>query len=194
MHINKTAGTSIQEWFRENFNEYDLKSANPQSKKTGHELITEFKDNIFYFTVVRNPYNRIASHYFQWDKYGWWKPEIEDLNSFIRHLPNINTYEDIGNIVNHLDRNTMVEFFKPCTHWIGDINKFKIFKTEKLDELTIFFQKIFNKNKLFRKKLERNEHTKTKALSSYKHFYNDNSIEIIKDLFKEDFDNFGYQK
>ena len=30
----------------------------------------EFDDDVFYFTLIRNPYNRLASHYYQWKNYG----------------------------------------------------------------------------------------------------------------------------
>ena len=101
MHINKTAGTSVHEWFLKNFNKYDLKSATPKDEKnnrkkqSGHEIVTEFKDDIFYFTIVRNPYDRIASHYFQWTTYEWGKPIITDINSYVRQLSSIETEEDM---------------------------------------------------------------------------------------------------
>ena len=85
------------------------------------------------------------------------------------------------------------EFLQPCTEWIRDFDKVKIFKTEELDELLEFFRQHF-KGKKADNKLDVDRSTKTKGLKSYKDLYNEKSRSIIKRVFDDDFKNFGYEK
>ena len=85
------------------------------------------------------------------------------------------------------------EFIRPCTEWIRDFDKVKIFKTEELDELLEFFRQHF-KGKKADNNLGVSKSTKTKGLKSYKDLYNEKSKSIIKQVFDDDFKNFGYEK
>ena len=85
------------------------------------------------------------------------------------------------------------EFIRPCTEWIRDFDKVKIFKTEELDELLEFFRQHF-KGKHANSNLGVNKTTKTKGLKSYRDLYNEKSRSIIKRVFDDDFKNFGYEK
>ena len=85
------------------------------------------------------------------------------------------------------------EFIRPCTEWIRDFDKVKVFKTEELDELLEFFRQHF-KGKKADNNLGVSKSTKTKGLKSYKDLYNEKSKSIIKQVFDDDFKNFGYEK
>ena len=67
MHINKTAGRSVADWLGNN-------GISQESAGGSHEVVEvkEYQDDIFYFTVVRNPYDRFASHFFMWEKNSFW--------------------------------------------------------------------------------------------------------------------------
>ena len=91
IHINKTAGTSVSDWL------LNLVDTGNKSHLTGkgeanssHRIIEEFTNKHFYFTIVRNPYDRLASHYFNWESQGkgrkerWWRDDVKDLNDFVQ--------------------------------------------------------------------------------------------------------------
>ena len=200
IHINKTAGTSVLDWLlsigvagsKQNI-------AGKGSANSSHRIIEikEFTNKHFYFTVVRNPYDRLASHYFHWESQGkgrrerWWRDDVKDLNDFVQKA-----YQHIGGVLVIKERylhKHQPEFLQPCTEWIRDFDKVKIFKTEELDELLKFFRQHF-KGKKADNKLDVDRSTKTKGLKSYKDLYNEKSRSIIKRVFDDDFKNFGYEK
>ena len=196
IHINKTAGTSVLEWL------LNLVDAGNKSHLTGkgsanssHRIIKKFTNKPFYFTIVRNPYDRLASHYFHWESQGnhrkdrWWRDDVKDLDDFVQKA-----YENIELVVKkkYLHKH-QPEFIRPCTEWIRDFDKVKVFKTEELDELLEFFRQHF-KGKKADNNLGVNKNTKTKGLKSYRDLYNEKSKSIIKQVFDDDFKNFGYEK
>ena len=97
IHINKTAGTSVVKWLL-----HLVDTGNKQhltgkgSANSSHRIIEKFDDKHFYFTIVRNPYDRLASHYFHWESQGrgrnerWWRDDVKDLNDFVRDGDNLN--------------------------------------------------------------------------------------------------------
>ena len=198
IHINKTAGTSVVKWLL-----HLVDTGNKQhltgkgGANSSHRIIEieEFTNKHFYFTIVRNPYDRLASHYFHWESQGkhrnqrWWRDDVNDLNDFVQKA-----YKNIELVVKkeYLHKH-QPEFIRPCTEWIRDFDKVKIFKTEELDELLKFFRQHF-KGKKADAKLGVNRLTKTKGLKSYRDLYNEKSRSIIKRVFDDDFKNFGYEK
>ncbi len=199
IHINKTGGTSVINWLLPVL-EVDASTdlTDKGTSNSSHRIIETFIDEYFYFTIVRNPYDRLASHYFQWETQGkhrderWWSDDVKDLNDFITK-----TYND--SILHVIKKKYLYrhqpEYLLPCTDWILDFNKVKIFKTEELHELVKFFRHHFkNDAKWNQSELEVDTATKTKGLKSYKHLYNEESKSIIKKVFDSDFKNFGYEK
>ena len=197
IHINKTAGTSVLDWLlsigvagsKQNI-------AGKGSANSSHRIIEEFDNKHFYFTIVRNPYDRLASHYFHWESQGkgrkerWWRDDVKDLDDFVQKAYEYPPKLFIKEKYLHKHQ---PEFIQPCTEWIRDFDKVKIFKTEELDELLEFFRQHF-KGKKADAKLGVNRLTKTKGLKSYKDLYNEKSRSIIKRVFDDDFKNFGYEK
>ena len=197
MHINKTAGTSVVKWLNGNGIIRDAHRHN-RDKKTNstHRLIKDFNDDTFYFTIVRNPYDRFASHYFQWcaENNDYWIKDIIDggLNNYIHKLES-GKYKEI--IKKDSYWRFQEGYVKPCSYWIKDFDRFKIFKTEKLKEMEIYFWDEFNNGKQYKHGIgKENTNKVVKNIQSYKHLYDDKSIEIIQDICKDDFDNFGYEK
>ena len=191
MHINKTAGTSVINWILA-WSGIKLttligdKSESHHTTNSSHIIKKDFSKRDFYFTIVRNPYNRLASHYFQWQKYKWWKKQIRDLDDFVSKAYKLPIEELTEKVNRH-----QPEFILPCTAWITDFSKFKIFKTENLDEMYEFFTKHCGS---LDHKIGRDSTTKTKGLESYKDLYNEESLKIIQRVFHDDFENFGYEK
>lgn len=200
MHINKTAGTSVKNWIMA-WSGINLSTLIDDKSKSlpyasSHIIIKDFSDRDFYFTIVRNPYDRLASHYFQWESYGWWKKEIKDLNDFVSKAYIFHPPEQNGRYIKDFitDPNSIrhqPEFILPCSDWIADWDRFTIFKTENLDELHEFFKKHGGPAK---NDIGRAKSTMTKGLKSYKDLYNEESLKIIQKIFHDDFENFGYEK
>ena len=197
IHINKTAGTSVLDWLlsigvagsKQNI-------AGKGSANSSHRIIEEFDNKHFYFTIVRNPYDRLASHYFHWESQGnhrkdrWWRDDVMDLDDFVQKAYE---YPPKFFIKEKYIHKHQPEFIRPCTEWIRDFDKVKIFKTEELDELLEFFRQHF-KGKKADNNLGVSKSTKTKGLKSYRDLYNEKSKSIIKQVFDDDFKNFGYEK
>jgi len=172
MHINKTAGQSVVKWFADN----NIQIQDYQ------DVYRTFDNQSFYFTLVRNPYDRVASQFFHWrDNLKRIKPEFE-LDEYVSNLSNSSKWLVGGYHPWYYDR-----FNSPCSDWIvGD--KIKIFKFEEMDKMINYFMKEFKFKNNF-------PHiNKTKSLKSYKTFYSEGSIQIIQEKFKDDFDNFGYKR
>ena len=138
----------------------------------------------------------MASHYFHWESQGkhrkerWWRDDVKDLDDFVQK---VYEYPPKLFIKEKYLHKHQPEFIQPCTEWIRDFDKVKIFKTEELDKLLEFFRQHF-KGKHADAKLGVSKHTKTKGLKSYKDLYNEKSRSIIKRVFDDDFKNFGYEK
>ena len=210
MHINKTAGTSVRWWFTKHMN-LALRPSKNWDTHSAHVILENFSDpTFFYFTIVRNPYDRFASHFFQWKKLGYWKRDLFDnhLSNFdmVNEYINLLSFMDMENMIESVHfRHVQIEFVKPCSYWIKDWDRFKIFKTEELDKLVKFFEDNWdepvytgkNKETLLPKpwpKVGRAHDTVTKQLPSYKHLYNNKSLKIIQEICHDDFENFGYER
>ena len=72
MHINKCGGWSFHMWYKENFEQNESKYPVMHNCGPGiHNIIRVFSDDVAYLTTVRNPYDRVASIYYQWYKLGY---------------------------------------------------------------------------------------------------------------------------
>ena len=195
MHINKCAGTSAHSFFKAN--NIGVHNCNAGD----HHIVKQFENDVKYLTTVRNPYNRVVSHFNQWVKNGWMQ-DI-DLNTFVSKLGEcyednspkkiltpaaFNRWSNLGT-----ESPVSIKFLKPCSYWIQDSNRFKIFKFENISEMNYFFSETGYKIK---KKIEevKEQSTITDGLPSYIDKLNDDSIKIINELFAEDFQNFNYEK
>lgn len=172
MHINKTAGKSIVKWLHDNGHKVD----------DFQDVYNTFNNNNFYFTVVRNPYDRIASQFFHW------RDNLKRIDSKITldfYVENIRQPEKWLLNGNHPWFYSRLN--QSCKSWIkSDI--IKVFKFENLKEMENYFFVNFG----FTCPLP--HINKTKNLKSYSHFYNKNSIKIINDLLKDDFETFNYNR
>ena len=173
-HINKCAGTSIKLWLDYNHLQrdsvkhqivgYDYESRGRDKWKYKNQIIfksaikvwngkekptlIKMDDNVLYLTMVRNPYDRMASHFFQWERNRFFNKNCSDINSFISTLAKFyeTGYSNIKIIVNNSTNNqfnaipgtesakyrpaTDKRFVMPCTYWIRDMDRFMVFLLE----------------------------------------------------------------
>tara|TARA_R100001594_G_scaffold108127_1_gene142765 strand:- start:94 stop:669 length:576 start_codon:yes stop_codon:yes gene_type:complete len=181
IHIPKNAGTSIESIFKpcvklnklidRHATIYDIKNKLPNIYKKYNK-----------FAIVRNPYERMVSwyHYLKtatnartiitlktWDaSFNEWVDNIEEVTA--KYLPNHLTLEK--------------ELLKPQYNWVDET--VTILKYENLNkELNCFFNKDFClpiKNK-------------TKH-NNYLDYYNNESLNIVYNKYKEDFKKYNYKK
>jgi hypothetical protein len=193
IHIPKCAGTSIENFFMNNhiqpsfldrkFNSNIIhwNRSSPQhiSAETFDNL---FLDNFFdcVFTFTRHPIQRFISAY-----------------TFNHAIGRINEKWDINELVLHLTDSGIESHFSdnhflPMTHFVSNKYNPQIFKLEDgFDEFINWFEKASGLS-ISNKKIERANVSpmidpKLKALNS-------KSIELIHNLYHEDFVRFGYQK
>lgn len=192
IHIPKTGGTSIENYFYNNYKikrtintffSYNNLTLNKHSLQ--HSTYLEFYEHKDYFeidfdkskiiTVVRNPYDRIISDLF------FYKLITIDFDK-----------NKINNIINYfLESNDIVydnhkmEQYKYLIDSNGNINKdIIIMKTETLNNDMInngFLDFNLNENVTHRNNL------------NYISLLNDESIKLINDYYKKDFEYFNYE-
>jgi hypothetical protein len=189
IHIPKTGGTVIEQQIKEQHKQ-TLRAPNSNILPSPfnhislqHQFYTtiyKFKDklnvnfdNIKIFSVVRNPYDRIISDLF-----------------FLRLIkPNFSS-EQVCNIIknNYINRDDIDNHNKPQYKYITDENKniisnIKIFHCEKLNKINKQLNEFigFNINII-----------KKNVNKDYSKYLNKESIKIINDYYKKDFELFNY--
>jgi hypothetical protein len=258
-HINKCAGTSIKRWLDYNHLQrdsakhqivgYDYESRGRDKRKYINQILFKSKigvwdgkekptliktdDNVLYLTMVRNPYDRMASHFFQWERNRFFNKNCFDINSFISTLAKFyeKGYSNIKIIINNSTDDMFIHggtpsfryrpaidkrFIMPCTYWIRDMDRFKVFRLEYdgLNKLQTFittklpigrthdgkYGSMINDplSNILDMKHNHNPDLPNlfadKRINNYMHLYNKKSIDIINNLFHSDFETFGYEK
>lgn len=181
IHIPKTGGTNLyncatyyEEVFKDNVDE-DMAIENIlQKHNTAHYWRkygrSWYQDRQF-FTMVRNPYTRIASMWahmqFRW---------AITFEQFIRDKVSIKDYYPLHNQVIDWD------IFLPQVKYIDD--KVKVYKVETdLQKLEDYLDFPF-----------KNHRSYVGRYQDYRFLYNSELQSLVYDYFKEDFDTFGYDK
>ena len=190
IHIPKTGGTVIE-------NEIKKKSRQtlysgrinrilpkPYNSSLQHQFYTtlyKFRnklninfDNIKVFSVVRNPYDRVISDLF------WYNLIKKDYDS-------TKVYNVIKN--KYLNRNDLDNHNKPQYKFVTDemgvlIPHIKILKTEELNQINDDINKFIG----FEINIKRGNTNK-----DYSRYLNNNSISLINDFYKKDFELFNYK-
>lgn len=176
IHINKTAGKSIEKWFK--INNQPIVGA---EQDRCQRVINNFNSEDFYFTVVRNPYDRIVSNFLHWkNNLERIKPEVE-FTTYVQNLNNPRVFVKPQFLHAYKTR-----FHMPCSHWIKS-DKVKIFKFEELN----IFKKYFIENFAFKDNLpDINKNSKYDTMS----FFNKELLQIINNLMNDDFIKFKYER
>ena len=199
VHIPKTGGGSVKNYLSNKFSDITLYTGfrnnlipNNEFKKYSlqHQFYTklfeyrdvlqiDFNELLKVAASVRNPYTRI----------------ISDLFHF-KLIENDTTQDEVYNIIlnNYLNRTNLDNHNVPQYKFVVDdkdeiIEKIHIFKCETLiDDMQNFG---FNDFKLHTGS-SRNKELKTKHEDSYLKYLNNDSIRLINEFYKKDFELFNY--
>ena len=168
IHIPKNAGTSIETLFgNSSFRIQPDKHANI------HEIKKKFPkvyDSYRKFTIIRNPYDKMVSWYFYLKRNLGENYDIIDFKEWIKD----------PSIFWHVD--DPISYLKPQHTWVDET--VKIIKFENLNkELNEFF-----KEKIDLPVINKSNH------DHHSTYYNRESLDIIYDRYKEDFERYNYKK
>ena len=168
IHIPKNAGTSIEEHFGNG-----SFRVQPNKHADIHEIKRKFKNsynNYRKFTIIRNPYDKMVSWHSYLKMNLGEEHEVVEFNEWVKNPLKLWHVDD------------PISFLNPQYKWIDDT--VEIIKFENLNkELNEFFAKeidlpITNKSN--------HDH--------YLKYYNDESLNIVYNRYKEDFEKFNYKK
>lgn len=190
IHIPKTGGTVIENELKKLYNEtlfgtsflldYPYNTVNYQHQF--YSTIYNYKNrlnidfnNIKIFSIVRNPYDRIISDLL------WWGKIKKDYTSEQVYDVIINNYL---NKVNELDNHAVPQYKFITDENCQIIKNIKIFRTEKLNESNNELNKFLGCNI----NIQQNNVSK-----DYSKYLNKDSIRIINNLYKKDFEIFDYK-
>jgi hypothetical protein len=174
IHINKTGGSSIEKALKL-----------PSEHKTAVEKIEEIGiaswERKFTFTVIRNPWDKVVSHYH-------YRVQTNQTSLGIRPI-NFNqwvwyTYENKDPIYYDFPK-----MFMPQVDWITN-NDEKI-----LVNKIIHFENLEDEFKAVARRLGKHvnlPHIKASNRGNYREYYDDKTIKVIEKWFSKDIENFGY--
>ena len=175
MHINKTAGKSIEEWFA--LNNTPIVGAKEDACQ---DVIRKFDRKGFYFTVVRNPYSRIVSQYLHWrDNLQRLKEDVS-FRDYILNLDNPSFFVQEEYL--HLYQK---RFHMPCDYWIRR-DVFRVFKFEKIHEVKNFFMESLGFKDNF-------PHINTTSKVDVMSYFDADTLKVVNTLMKADFHRFRYE-
>lgn len=175
IHINKTGGTSVERALHI-----------PFEHKTALEKIDEMGrenwDKAFTFTVVRNPWDKVVSHYHYRVKTNQTKLQ-ENIIEFKNWVTL--TYEKMDEY--YYDNPRM---FMPQSDWISDENNnILVDKICRFENLETDFGIVCNRIGISAKL----PHAKASDRRKYNDYYDDRTAEIVANWFRKDIENFGYE-
>jgi chondroitin 4-sulfotransferase 11 len=176
IHINKTAGTSIGRAI--GLPVKDHLTATEVIARIGQEKW----NNAYKFTVVRNPWDKVVSHYEYRRKKN--KTEIAERNiSFSDWV--IMTYGDIKNTFYYNNPRS----FQPQVDWLkddlGNVSMDYVIKFESINEGFNHVKEVLGLDAPL-------PHLNASSRASYHSYYNDETREIVARWFHQDIEEFGY--
>lgn len=157
-----------------------------------HYTAREFKDmlgqqkfdNAFKFTFVRNPYDKVLSHY---------KFRVKTNQTNLGNNPfDFNQWIELTYGKKDPAFYDKPKFFMPQINWLTDQNdQVLVDFIGRFENLQQDFNIVCDYAGMERKTLP--HLNKTKKTGSYRDFYNESSREIITEHFRKDLDYFGYE-
>ena len=173
VHINKTAGSSILDYF---------------DRKKLHLTVNEIRmiigekcyENAIKFCVVRNPYDRVKSLYFHRIKTGRLKLDV-DINEWI-----VDVFDETKLAIHRTGKEKM---FLPQSFWISQDKAIAINEILRFENLNEDFSAFCLKYNLPKKTLPH-----ANASKRVKLILDNRSINLINQVFNDDFNQFGYKK
>ena len=214
VHINKTGGTSIINMLKEFDDKAIIRKGHPFLYRSVRPLIrgkrgkalppilaqSDKFDNYFKFTFVRNPWDRMVSLYFHIRRQASWLPNGSagrDAKIMVGQALRKMSFNDwILGEKEYSFKSTM--FIYPQLDWVLDQNqKIGANFIGRLETFRKDFFYVCDKIKTQRPKVLR--HSKNRRgrfnymVPPYWEHYNDESIEVVRNVYKKDIDYFGYQ-
>jgi hypothetical protein len=178
IHINKTAGTSIVDIIGKPFRKHLT------AKEVIHHIGKKKWDSAYKFAVVRNPWDKVVSHYKHNIKVN--PKRMLDGKEIITFEKWIHAVFGAKKIKKYYNR---PQHFLPQVEWLKDdlgiisMNKIILF-----ENLTEGFNEVSKELGLDRELPHLNQTIKSK----YQDFYNEETRQIVADWFREDIEKFGY--
>ncbi len=174
IHNPKSAGTSITNWMKDNFDCIDLR------KHGNHiEFFELFPTCKFVFGVVRNPWDRLVS----------WYRFANQGQSFQEWITNqFQPYQQAG-LTFHPDFKSLSTWYRVCTpqyDWFGD-NCTTILSYETLEDEFDIIRTYTGCNS------DLPFDNKNATIVNYKDYYDDNLKTIIGDVFAKDIVKYNYE-
>ena len=194
VHINKSGGGIITKNMETNGN-VELTGYHRSLSKMISLIPKEKHNQLYIFTVVRNPWDRMISLYFYYKDKNYHSeffsgdPEIDnDFNKWIKYI-----YSDKFDKTRiHSDVNVFTNCFSNQLNWLKDKNENimrinKILKFENMkSELNDFLKTKLQLKNIIDEKVHPTNH------DHYSKYYNEESKELVRLNYKEDIDFFGY--
>ena len=167
IHIPKNAGTSIETLFAN-----DSFRIQPNKHADIFEIKKKFKNsynNYKKFTIIRNPYDKMVSWYFYLKRNLGKNYKVIEFNEWIKDPSKFWHTDD------------PISFLDPQHTWIDET--VSIIKYENLNK---------ELNKFFKEKIDLPVTNKSNH-EYYLNYYNEESLNIIYDRYKEDFKKYNYK-
>ena len=192
VHISKTSGLYISKILKEYLYYGHIKNkSTPYFPHEPPKYIPEINfKNFLCFTVVRNPYNRFLSTY-NFQKYSTYKnnfdfkkEEYDDVNVFI------NNY--LGDIENKNKNFQRKYYFVPQVEYLHDYYGNKIDNVLHFENIKEEFNNFAKKNSIDVEYDDTDYVNKAQLINTTFKDLNENSKEILKKFYYEDFITFGY--
>jgi len=164
VHIFKTGGSSITKWYEQHVN------INILNKHYNHYCLSVVENPAsISFTVIRNPWDRVVSMYF----------------NICRNFPNFDIIFD--NYVLYDMKTTLVggkPLSTPQIRWSEQVTH--VLRFENIDKDFKIIQDIFQCYEPLYKPTQINH-------DHYRTYYNDETRRAVAEMFKEDIEAFGYE-
>lgn len=198
VHIPKTGGTSIEKviwplksdrvienlwmgFIKEHYNKYQTGGLQHlTSSQIRNEVGVEVFNSYYKFSVVRNPWEKAISQYI------YMKEKRKDLRQFVgmSKFTSFKSYLSLISKKTHVQWMKQVDFIKRRN---GDFLVDNVIKFENLEKET---QMVFGILGIKNIKLP---HANKSNKMHYSSYYDDESIEMIYSLYKEDIETFNYK-
>ena len=176
-HIPKCAGTSI-------FESLFGIGIGYSDHNTLKEDLNKRTSKYFKFTFTRKPWSRFVSTYFYFKKYG------RDGEGDVNMGNVVNRYNDFKHFALNFNKIPATEWgyphFKEQIHWVHELHDF-VGKCENLQE---DFNIVCDKIGIPRQELPHKNKTKHKHYTEY---YDDETREIVAELYAKDIEYLGYE-
>ena len=199
IHIPKNAGTSIKSIFSENKN-FHIPGGEIFKHKTINEIKKEHLDKYNEykkFAIIRNPYDRMISFYAYYKNYRLTNNMLYK-KGYVEKANIKNFREWICNKKENVDINYSIKYHVGKLNVLNTFIKEKLFKPQHTwVDKTVAILKFENLQKDFNDFLNKKVNIpKTNNSSRYDllDYYNEETANIVYNLYKEDFKKFNYKK